>query len=329
MLLTPVFFLASAFVITGGSWPSRCSLPASLSSSSPRCQRWCSWVELMPRRFASSPSVARLAHQLSREPPSELVQQALHRHPGRSGRGVRRCLPDLMAIRARHSGTAGRGAQHAARAVRTFDPRPLGRSSKLLLLLARVGTALKHFVISSALFVAGFAAIWLPVFLIELHGDVRSYYRHFFGFFLGASGWGTFPGAVFRIVPSELLDRRLASILLFAALILWGLYRLRKAPGALIAWLVMLSANWFAVAYGYFKNQSGGGLHYFFEFFALAWILHLACFLPEAPVGGPGSTRARLCGRPDAAGVEIFSRSESCSLRRASKAGCFANAWPT
>ena len=46
----------------------------------------------------------------------------------------------------------------------------------------------------------------------------------------------------------------------------------------LIAWLVMLSANWFAVAYGYFKNQGGGGLHYFFEFFALAWIFILHAF---------------------------------------------------
>ena len=94
----------------------------------------------------------------------------------------------------------------------------------------------------------------------------------------GCERLGNIPGAVFRIVPSELLDRRLASILLFAALILWGLYRLRKAPGALIAWLVMLTANWFAVAYGYFKNQSGGGLHYFFEFFALAWIFILHAF---------------------------------------------------
>jgi hypothetical protein len=159
-----------------------------------------------------------------------------------------------------------------------LDPRPTRLLLKLLRLLARVGTALQHFLISSALFVAGFAAVWLPVFLIELHGDARSYYRHFFGFFLGASGWGTFPGAVFHILPGELLNSRLATVLLFAALILGGLYHLRKAPGELIAWLVMLSANWIAVAYGYFKNQGGGGLHYFFEFFALAWIFVLHAF---------------------------------------------------
>jgi len=159
-----------------------------------------------------------------------------------------------------------------------LDPRPTRLLLKLLTFLARVGTATLHLVISSALFVAGFAALWVPVFLIELHGDFRSYYRHFFGFFLGASGWGTFAGAAFHILPNELLKDRLVSILLLAALTLWGLYRLRKQPGELIAWLVMLSANWIAVAYGYFKNQGGGGLHYFFEFFALAWIFILHAF---------------------------------------------------
>ena len=160
-----------------------------------------------------------------------------------------------------------------------LDPRPTTRLLlKVSMLLARVGTAAKHLVISSALFVAGFAAVWLPVFLLELHGDFRSYYRHFFGFFLGASGWGTFAGSAFHLVPSELLKDRLASLLFLGGLIVWGLFRLRKEPGELIAWLVMLSANWFAVAYGYFKNQGGGGLHYFFEFFALAWIFIVHAF---------------------------------------------------
>lgn len=160
-----------------------------------------------------------------------------------------------------------------------LDPRPPARLlAKLPRLLARVGTAIKHFVISSALFVAGFAALWLLVFLLELHGDFRSYYRHFFGFFLGASGWGPFPGATFHIFPSELLKDRHASLLLLAALTLWGLYRIRKERGELITWLVLLSANWFAVAYGYFKNQGGGGLHYFFAVFVLAWIFILHAF---------------------------------------------------
>jgi hypothetical protein len=144
--------------------------------------------------------------------------------------------------------------------------------------LARLGIAAKNVVISSALYLAGFAVIWGAVFLIELHGDFRSYYRHFFGFFLGDGGWGTYPGGPFQILPAEVYRTRQPIVLLLAALVLWGLVRLRKHPGELIAWVVMLAANWLAVAYGYFKNQGGGGLYYFFEFFVLAWIFVLHAF---------------------------------------------------
>jgi hypothetical protein len=133
--------------------------------------------------------------------------------------------------------------------------------------------------ISTALYLAGFAALWLPLLLVEFHGNFQSYYRHFFGFFSAQSGWGSFKGPSFHVLPPELLNSRLGILWLFLALIVWGLYRLRKQTGEFIAWLLMLPAAWFAVAYGYFKNQGGGGLHYFFEFYAFAWIfvLHAAC----------------------------------------------------
>jgi len=145
-------------------------------------------------------------------------------------------------------------------------------------LLARLGIAAKNVVISSALYLAGFAVIWGAVFLIELHGDFRSYYRHFFGFFLGDGGWGTYPSGVYEILPPEVYRTRQPFILLLAGLVLWGLVRLRKHPGELLAWVVMLAANWLAVTYGYFKNHGGGGLYYFFEFFVLAWIFVLHAF---------------------------------------------------
>jgi hypothetical protein len=277
VLLTPVFFLASAYVITGGQLAASMLAAGSLVLVLAKM----SVMVFVGRADATAVCLVAvcgaLAHQL-----------LVSRHRNWSHRRYIATQVGLGAASAALFLTSWRFAPVIAAlqvavlstqlAGSNLDLRPTRLLPKLLLLLARVGTALKHFVISSALFVAGFAAIWLPVFLIELHGDVRSYYRHFFGFFLGASGWGIFPGGVFHIVPSELLDRRVASILLFAALMLWGLYRLRKAPGVLIAWLVMLSANWLAVAYGYFKNQGGGGLHYFVEFFALAWIFILHAF---------------------------------------------------
>lgn len=140
-------------------------------------------------------------------------------------------------------------------------------------------TALKNFAVASALFLVGFAVVWLPVFLIELHGNFRSYYRHFFGFFLADnSGWGTFAGDKFHVFPKELLETRRGLVFFCGALVLWGLFRLRRRPAELVAWVLMLAAAWASVSYGYFKNHGGGGLHYFFEFFVLAWIFILHAF---------------------------------------------------
>ena len=265
----------------------------------------------------------------SREPPSQLVQQALHRHPAWSGRGVRRRLPDVMAIRARHSGPASRGAQHAARRLEPRSPPTTRLLLKLWMLLARVGTAVKHLVISSALFVAGFAALWLPVFLLELHGDFRSYYRHFFGFFLGASGWGTFAGAAFHIVPSELLKAQARQYSVFRRADpvgplspSQGTRRAHRLAGDAVGQLVRRRLR--------ILQESGRGrAALLLRIFRAGVDLHLACLQPETPVGGPGSARARLCGRPDAAAPRSSSRSESCSPKRARKRGRFGNTWPT
>lgn len=140
-------------------------------------------------------------------------------------------------------------------------------------------TTLHRASVSSFCFLLGFAAIWLPTFWIELKGDGPNYYRHFFGFFLGDSGWGVYPAAKFELFPQTLWAPRLGALLLFAGLILLGLFRLRKRPVQLVAWLAMLIALWVTVSYGYYKNEGGGGLHYFFEFFIFAWIfvLHAVC----------------------------------------------------
>ena len=177
----------------------------------------------------------------------------------------------------------GLGAASAALFLTSWRYLPIAGALQVVVLSSqlagsRLRTAAKHVVISTALYLVGFAAVWVPVFLLELHGDLRAYYRHFFGFFSAESGWGSFPGASFHLVPVELVQPRLGSMRLFFALIVLGLYRLRKHPGELVAWLVMLSAAWVAVSYGYFKNQGGGGLHYFFEFFAFAWIFVVHAF---------------------------------------------------
>ena len=140
----------------------------------------------------------------------------------------------------------------------------------------RVVLAAVHVVSSLTLSLIGFALVWLPTFLLEMHGSVSTYYERFFGFFSPKSGWGTFQGREFHLFPLELFEPRRAYIWLFFLLIAAGLYRLRKERAQCAAWLVMLPLLWFIVAYGYFKNEGGGGLHYFFEFFLFAWffVLH-------------------------------------------------------
>src|SRR6187399_233305 len=150
-----------------------------------------------------------------------------------------------------------------------------GGTSRTRRALVWCETTLYRVSLSSFCFLFGFALIWLPTYFIELKGDGPNYYRHFFGFFSAASGWGTFAGAKFQLLPEGLWASRLGSVLVFAGLILLALFRLRRKPVQLLAWLVMLVALWLTVCYGYYKNEGGGGVYYFFEFFIFAWIFVL------------------------------------------------------
>lgn len=142
-------------------------------------------------------------------------------------------------------------------------------------LRARSGFALEQLGMATLLYLAGFALVWVPTFLIELGGSFQTYYSRFFGFFSAESGWGTFAGPSFELFPETLLQGRTAPLLAFASLVLLGAYRLRKRRAELAAWLFMLALLWVSLAYGYYKNQAGGGLHYFLEFFVVAWVFVL------------------------------------------------------
>jgi hypothetical protein len=128
---------------------------------------------------------------------------------------------------------------------------------------------------AAALFAAGFALVWVPTFLFELHGDIGEYYRRFFGFFAKESGWGTFAGPGFQFLPDELTKSRQASLVVMVVLMVAALYRLRRERAQLIAWLVLLPLGWVVYAYGFYRNQGGGGVHYFGPFFLSAWLLIL------------------------------------------------------
>jgi hypothetical protein len=126
---------------------------------------------------------------------------------------------------------------------------------------------------SLGFFALGFMLVWLGVFVFELHGDFQLYFRHFFGFFMAESGWGTIAGARFNLFPPELVDAHLGVLTLTIALAVAALYRLRRERAQLIVWLILLPAGYVTYAYGYWKNQAGGGLHYFSAFFVTVWFL--------------------------------------------------------
>ncbi|HVX95935.1 MAG TPA: hypothetical protein VHK47_13575 [Polyangia bacterium] len=126
---------------------------------------------------------------------------------------------------------------------------------------------------SLGLFALGFALVWGATFLLEVHGDFDLYFKHFFGYFMAGNGWGTFSGPRFTLWPPELVDAHARLLALTAGLALFALYRIRRERAQVIVWLLVLPVAWVTNAYGYWKNQGGGGLHYFTAFFVTVWFL--------------------------------------------------------
>ncbi len=256
VLLTPIFLFASAYTIT------RRHLAAALLAAGTLFLFFChvSVMILVGRSDATAicglAICGALAHQLlvtrrNWSSRSYLAKQL--------GLGAASCAVFLISSRYVPIAAALQfvvlSAQLGSGGDRGVDRPPTARPRPLRMGLARLGAALKQLLISTVLYATGFAAVWVPMILFEFHGDLQSYYRHFFGFFSAKSGWGTFPGSAFHLVPSELWQTARGGILVFLALVLLGLYRLRGQLGQLVAWLVMLAVAWIAVAFGYFKNH--------------------------------------------------------------------------
>jgi hypothetical protein len=141
---------------------------------------------------------------------------------------------------------------------------------------------LRCLIYSLALSITGFAVVWVPTFLFELHGNIRLYYQRFFGFFSQESGWGSFAGPKFRILPTELIRQRQGILLLLVALMLVALFRLRRERAQFVAWFLLLPLGWLAYSYGFYINQGGGGLQYFCAFFFSVWFLVLHALPPKS-----------------------------------------------
>ncbi len=131
--------------------------------------------------------------------------------------------------------------------------------------------------LASALAVGLLAPIAVIV-AFQFRGDLDLYWRHFFGFFSAASGWGSTRAEIFSLVPSALVASHwLLHLGALAAIALGLTYPTTRVPRAMQAWvwLPLLALLWLTGSVAYYLNHGGGGLHYFAAFYVLL-AFHLA-----------------------------------------------------
>ena len=136
----------------------------------------------------------------------------------------------------------------------------------------------------------GVLAPFALIIVIQFHGDLDLYGRHFFGFFSAASGWGSTRAEAFSLVPSALVTSHwLLHAGALAALALGLVFPTDRVPRALQTWvwLPLLALLWVTCSVAYYLNHGGGGLHYYAAFYVLL-AFHLARAIDWSRVGWPG-----------------------------------------
>lgn len=136
----------------------------------------------------------------------------------------------------------------------------------------------------------GVIAPFAAIVAIQFRGDLDLYWRHFFGFFSAASGWGSTRADAFALVPPALLaSRGLLHVGALAAIALGLFFPTARVPRARQAWvcLPLLVLLWVACSVAYYLNHGGGGLHYYAAFYVLL-TFHLARAVDWRRIPWPG-----------------------------------------
>lgn len=144
----------------------------------------------------------------------------------------------------------------------------------------------------------GMTFVGALVFFGLFHGNGPLYYRHFFGFFSSASGWGTLQDAPFELVPPALMISRWPLHILAAVAVVVGfIYPSEQLPRRFQAWvsLPLLAMLWLSCTVAYFFNHAGGGLYYFGPFYVLL-VHHLLRAVAWPQIKIPGLREALLTG---------------------------------
>jgi hypothetical protein len=132
-------------------------------------------------------------------------------------------------------------------------------------------------------FVLGLIVPFLLVFFAVFHGDLSTYYTHFFGYFIedpDGVHWQWLLGGKFLLPPMALLPGRwIVHLLMLGALaaLAWK-SRGRERQLQLWLWFPALLVIWVSTAHVYDVNRDAGGLYYFAPFYVLL-TFHLARFL--------------------------------------------------
>jgi hypothetical protein len=120
----------------------------------------------------------------------------------------------------------------------------------------------------------GGAFVAAAVLLLSFHGDLGLYYRHFFGVFTPASGWGTRGQMPFDGWPADVADGRMLIHLGLAAALAGSLVvAFRHRDGSrrtTCTWIAGLALLWWVCAWGYALNHGAGGPYYFAPWYVLA-----------------------------------------------------------
>ena len=157
------------------------------------------------------------------------------------------------------------GAVLAGFAVETVVAAPAGRRA------ATAGQTLGAMTL-------GLVAPFALIVLWQFHGDLDLYWRHFFGFFSAASGWGTTRAEAFALVPAALLKSHWFLHAGAAVAVALGLvFPTVRVPRKIQVrvWLPLFALLWSSSSVAYFLNHGGGGLHYYAAFYVLL-AFHLA-----------------------------------------------------
>ena len=127
------------------------------------------------------------------------------------------------------------------------------------------------------------------ILLVSLFdADPSRYYRHFFGFFSNASGWGhgEYPESLIRFAASlfdplsDRKDPRGGPVLL--ALAIYGLTSGTRVEGQK-QWRLLSGFVFLSCAVAYYLNYDGGGPWYFIPFLIIMWFelgMHYAALTP-------------------------------------------------